>query len=75
MHFSIPYYYCSMTTSDYVLVGDHNLYSASEANSQWMQIAEVSLMSSLPHRILEKLNRFVLIFLDLYFHDQTAKQL
>ncbi|ROT72244.1 CUB-serine protease [Penaeus vannamei] len=30
-----------MTTSDYVLVGDHNLYSASEANSQWMQIAEI----------------------------------
>ncbi|ROT72631.1 CUB-serine protease [Penaeus vannamei] len=41
MHFSIPYYYCSMTTSDYVLVGDHNLYSASEANSQWMEIAEI----------------------------------
>ncbi|ROT72249.1 CUB-serine protease [Penaeus vannamei] len=30
-----------MTTSDYVLVGDHNLYSGSEANSQWMQIAEI----------------------------------
>jgi len=75
MHFSIPYYYCSMTTSDYVLVGDHNLYSGSEANSQWMQIAEVSLMSSLPHRTLEKLNRFIIILLDLYFQDQTTKQL
>ncbi|ROT72250.1 putative transmembrane protease serine 9-like [Penaeus vannamei] len=31
----------NMTTSDYVLVGDHNLYSGSEANSQWMQIAEI----------------------------------
>jgi len=54
-----------MTTSDYVLVGDHNLYSASEANSQWMQIAEVSLMSSLHRRTFEKLNRFVMIFLNI----------
>ncbi|XP_063602625.1 transmembrane protease serine 2-like [Penaeus indicus] len=30
-----------MSTSDYVLVGDHNLYSSSDANSQWMQIAEI----------------------------------
>ncbi|XP_047488843.1 transmembrane protease serine 2-like [Penaeus chinensis] len=30
-----------MSTSDYVLVGDHNLYSSSEANSQRMQIAEI----------------------------------
>ncbi|XP_047488705.1 trypsin-1-like [Penaeus chinensis] len=31
-----------MSTSDYVLVGDHNLYSSSEANSQRMQIAEIA---------------------------------
>jgi len=45
-------YICSMSTSDYVLVGDHNLYSSSDANSQWMQIAEVSGMSSLHYRAL-----------------------
>ncbi|XP_063602634.1 transmembrane protease serine 9-like [Penaeus indicus] len=31
----------AQSTSDYVLVGDHNLYSSSDANSQWMQIAEI----------------------------------
>ncbi|ROT72255.1 CUB-serine protease [Penaeus vannamei] len=30
-----------MTTSDYVLVGDHDLFSSNEANSQWMEIAEI----------------------------------